>query len=87
MSSDEALAEGDGDERASADLLARAAGADPSVAADVVFPPDRKAALLVALVQAGADRKLLDLAERLNYAPACPHRLLERAILKLRGSP
>lgn len=40
---------------------------------------------LVALVQAGADAKLLDLAEKLNYSPSCNQRLLKKAIAKLRG--
>lgn len=41
--------------------------------------------ILLALVQAGTDRKLLDLAEKLNYSPSCNQRLLKKAIAKLRA--
>jgi len=80
----ELLAKGDREDRNVGELLAAGAKADVAAARDASAHPQPKSALLVALVQAGADKSLLDLAERLNYSPAPPHRVIQSAIQKLR---
>ena len=77
------LADGGREERLFEQLLGQGGAADSALAADVVGPPVPKAIVLVALVQAGADDKLLTLAEALNYSPIFPQRLLQRTINQL----
>ncbi len=74
------FAESDGDGRAYAALLARGAQVDPDVVVDTPANYQQQARRLVALVQAGADPKLLDLAEKLNFSLEFPHHLVKRAI-------
>jgi tetratricopeptide (TPR) repeat protein len=78
------LGQGDASQRAMADMLAEGNRADSVAAMETTAGAEEKVMFLVALVQAGADRKLLDLAEKLNYHPGSPQRLLKKAIAKLR---
>ncbi len=81
------LADGDLGERMFAEMLGRGAAVDPAAAEDVGHPAQTKAVLLVALVQAGADRRLLALAEKLNRRRDSDGRFLRRAIARLRRAP
>jgi hypothetical protein len=78
------LADGDLGDRMFAEMLGRGAAVDPAAAEDVGHTTQTKAVLLVALVQAGADRRLLALAEKLNRRQDSDGRLLRRAIARLR---
>ena len=81
------LAQGTQEERAFAEMLARETPVDPAPAVDAPLFPNEKCLLLVALVQGGADPKLLDLAEKLNYDPSIAAGVVRRAIQHLRNAP
>lgn len=72
------------DEERAAQLLRAAGSADADAARDLSMLPSEKIPVLVALVQAGADKSLLDLAEKLNFTPGTTQRVAARAIKRLR---
>lgn len=65
-------------------LLDQGTSADCELAEDLVFAPWEKSLVLIALVQNGADTKMLDLAEKLNFDIGFPHFLLRDVINQLR---
>ena len=71
-------------ERTAAALLADAAGAEVPPE-DLPMEPADKALVLVALAQAGAEAKLLALAEKLNYYPGPQQQVVAKAIGVLRS--
>ena len=71
-------------ERTAAALLADAAGAGVAPE-DLAMEPADKALVLVALVQAGAEARLLALAEKLNYYPGAQQQVVAKAIGVLRS--
>ncbi len=65
-------------------LLDQGTNADCELAEDLVFAPWEKSLVLIALVQNGADAKMLGLAEKLNFDIGFPHFLLRDVITKLK---
>lgn len=70
--------------RAVSALLDQEADADCELAEDLVLAPGEKSLVLIALVQNGADAKMLDLAEKLNFDIGFPHFLLRDVITQLK---
>lgn len=74
-----------GPDEANAAAMLQASGPPPAEAArDLAMVTEYKAAVLVALVQAGADKSLLDLAGKLNFTPGVAQHVMDQAIQRLK---
>ncbi len=72
-------------DEANAAAMLQASGPPPTEAVrDLAMVAEFKAMVLVALVQAGADKSLLDLAGKLNFTPGVAQHVMDQAIQRLK---